>query len=82
MLRQALSSPNFMIQTFAARGLTQLQDKGSIALIIEACRRAPADAAYAIASSSLARFDDPQAQNAAKAFPPTESPKATGEDKH
>ena len=81
LLRQALSSANYMIQIFAAQELAKLQDKASIPLIIEACRRAPADVASAIAAHSLARFDDSTAQSAAKAFPPAGSSKAIGEDK-
>jgi HEAT repeat protein len=67
LLRQALSSPDFMIQTFAADGLAKLKNKASIPLIIQACRQAPADAAMVIARSLL-DFDDPQAQSAAKTF--------------
>jgi HEAT repeat protein len=69
LLRQALSSADYFIQMHAALGLRELQDKASIPLIIEACQRAPADAAAAIARFSLAYFDDPQAQEAAKEFP-------------
>ncbi|MDQ2842728.1 MAG: HEAT repeat domain-containing protein [Acidobacteriota bacterium] len=69
LLRQALSSPNVMIQTFAVRELAQFQDKASIPLIIGACQQAPADAAYAIASG-LRLFDDPRAQGAAKEYAP------------
>ena len=81
LLRQALSSSNFMIQVSAAQTLAKLQDKASIPLIVETCQRAPADVASVIAAHSLARFDDPQARAAAKAFPPTESSKAAGEGK-
>ncbi len=72
LLRQALSSSNYMIQTFAAQGLAELQDKASIPLIIEACREAPADAAVVIARSLL-DFNDPQAQSAARAFRPPQA---------
>jgi HEAT repeat protein len=75
LLRRALSSPDVMIQTFAAQGLAELQDKASIPFIVEACRRAPADEARAIAAFSLARFDDPVAKNAAKEFMPAKEAK-------
>ncbi|HEX4231079.1 MAG TPA: HEAT repeat domain-containing protein [Bryobacteraceae bacterium] len=75
LLQRALSSPNFMIETFAAQGLEKLQSKASIPLIIEACRRAPAGAAGQIAAFSLARFDDPVAKNAAKEFMPVRQAK-------
>ena len=69
LLRQALQSPNFMIAAMAAKGLAQSQDKESIPLIVEACRRAPSDAVMAIADS-LIYFDDPKAQNAADTYLP------------
>jgi len=68
LLRQALSSPNFMIQAAGARGLMQLQDRASIPLIIEACQKAPPEAAFAISQGSLLEFNDPRAQSAAKEF--------------
>ncbi len=67
LLRQALSSPNFLIQASAALELAQLQDKDSIPMIIQACEEAPADAAFAIARSLL-DFNTPEAQSAAKRF--------------
>jgi hypothetical protein len=82
LLRQALSSPNFMIQTYAAEGLAQLQDKDSILLIIEACQKAPVEAASAIARFSLPYFDDPRAQAAAETYLPKETVKAIREEKH
>ncbi len=69
LLRQALFSKDYMIQTAGARGLAELQDKSSIPLIIEACELAPADAAAAIARPLL-DFNDPKAQAAAKEFRP------------
>lgn len=70
LLRQALSSRDVMIRTAAAQGLAELQDKASIPFIVAACRRAPPDEARGIAAFSLARFDDPEAKNAAKEFMP------------
>jgi HEAT repeats len=63
LLRRALSSPNHMIEVAAAEGLAELEDKESIPLIIDACKRAPAEAAEVIARS-LVYFDDADAQNA------------------
>jgi hypothetical protein len=67
LLRQALQSRNFLIAAMAAKGLAVIQDKGSIPFIVEACKRAPADAAAAIADS-LIYFDDSQAQSAADTY--------------
>jgi HEAT repeat protein len=87
ILRQALSSPNFLIQAFAAKGLALVQDKESIPLIIEACRKAPADVSVAIAQALPYFDDDPLAQRAANTFLPKEmavaireSVKARGKD--
>jgi hypothetical protein len=74
LLRRALSSPNFMIQTYAAQGLAQLQDKDSIPLVIDACRRAPAEAATAIADS-LVYFDNAAAQSAVDTYIPKDRAK-------
>jgi hypothetical protein len=56
-----------MIENAAAQGLAELQDKDSVPLIIEACKRAPAEAASVIAGS-LVYFDDPDAQSAVDAY--------------
>lgn len=69
LLRQALLSPNYMIQTSAAMALAELHDKPSISLIIQACQQAPVDSAVVIARA-LVDFDDPQAQAAARVFRP------------
>ena len=74
LLRQALLSPNYLIQASAADGLMQLKDKDSIPLIIQACRQAPAEAASVI-SNALSDTDDPQAQNAAIEFKLKNTPK-------
>lgn len=47
LLRQALSSPNHMIEVAAAQGLAELQDKDSVPLIIGACYCTPAGRSYA-----------------------------------
>lgn len=80
LLRQALSAPNVMIQTAAAKGLAAIQDKGSIPLIIDACKRAPAESGAAIARS-LVYFDDPEAQAAVDKYVPKDSAKALREDR-
>ena len=67
LLRQALLSPNHQIEAMAAQGLAEIQDKDSIPLIIEACQKAPAEAASAIADS-LVYFDDPRAQGAVDTY--------------
>lgn len=69
LLRRALSSQNFMIQASAAHALADLHDKESIPQIIQVCQQAPAQVALLIAGSLL-RFDDEQAQSAAKLFRP------------
>jgi hypothetical protein len=78
LLRQALKSPNYLIATMAAKGLAMIQDKASIPLIIEACRRARPDEAVAIADS-LIYFDDPEAQSAADLYLPKDYAKAMRE---
>ena len=74
LLRQALLSPNHMIEVAAAIGLAETQDKDSIPLIIEACQKAPAEAA-AVMAKSLVFFDDPQAQSAVDTFIPKDMAK-------
>ena len=78
LLRQAMSSPNHMIENAAAKGLAELQDKESIPLTIEACKRAPAETASAMAQS-LAYFDDPEAQSVVGHYVPTDIARAPGE---
>ena len=69
LLRQALSSPNHMIEIAGAMGLAEIGDNNSIPYIIEACKRAPAEAAAAIAGS-LVYFDDNSAQSAVDQYIP------------
>jgi hypothetical protein len=69
MLRQGLSSPNHMVQIMAALGLAEIGDKASIHSIIDACKKAPADPAAAMAEA-LIYFDDPEAQAAVDKFVP------------
>jgi HEAT repeat protein len=76
LLRKALRSHNFLIVATAARGLAQIQDKDSIPLIIEACRRVPPLAAPTVARA-LVFFDDPRAQTAVDTYMPAESAKAS-----
>jgi hypothetical protein len=80
LLRQAMSSSNFVIQAMAAKGLAKLQDKESIPLIIAACQKSPGGAS-AIAEA-LVYFDDPQAQNAAGEYMPKDMFKAFRENRH
>src|SRR6266446_4610516 len=74
LLRRALWSTNFMIEIMGAMGLAKIQDKDSIPRIIEACRRAPAEAAAVIAES-LIYFDDPEAQRAVDEYIPKDAAK-------
>ena len=67
LLRQALLSPNHMIETAAANGLAEIQDKESIPLVIEACKKAP-PAAAALIAESLVYFDDAEAQSAVDTY--------------
>jgi len=67
LLRRGLLAPNHMVEAVAADGLAILKDKDSIPLIVEACKRAPAEAASAIAMSLL-QFHDPEAQRAAEPY--------------
>jgi hypothetical protein len=69
LLRQAMSSPNYMIEAVAAKGLAKQQDKASIPIIVAACRKAPRDIAAAIAEA-LVFFDDAEAQTEATKFLP------------
>jgi HEAT repeat protein len=78
LLRQALSSPNEMIEIAAARGLAEIQDASSVPLIVDLCKKAPAETASLIAES-LVYFDDPQAQSAVDAYVPKEKAKALRE---
>jgi len=69
LLRQALLSRNYMIEIMAALGLAEIGDRDSIPFIIEACKRAPAEPAAAIAQA-LVYFDDAVAQSAVDQFIP------------
>jgi HEAT repeat protein len=62
LLRKALTSRNFIIASLAAAGLAQARDKGSIPMIIDACKKAPPNLANFFADSLLF-FDDPDAQS-------------------
>jgi HEAT repeats len=74
LLRRALSSPNHMIEIFAAMGLVEIGDKESIPYIIEACKRAPAEPAASMAES-LVYFEDNAAQTAVDLFVPVDRAK-------
>jgi hypothetical protein len=67
LLRRGLLAPNYLIESSAAMGLVILKDKESVPLILEACKRAPAEAASAIAISLL-EFHDPEVQHAAEPY--------------
>jgi hypothetical protein len=80
LLRLALSVRNYLIQSAAAEGLAAIHDTGSIAFIVEACKRAPAEAGAVIARS-LVYFDDPEAQAAVDKYVPKDSAKVLREDR-
>jgi hypothetical protein len=61
LLRKALMSPNILIAGLAAAGLAQAQDKDSIPMIIDACKRVTPIMAHFLADPLLF-FDDPDAQ--------------------
>jgi hypothetical protein len=67
LLRKALQSPNISIRQIAASGLSECQDKASIPVIIEMCRKAPAMESHMLAYS-LMFFNDVEAQNAAQRY--------------
>jgi hypothetical protein len=69
LLRKGLLSPNHMVEIFAALGLAEIGDKDSIPFIIEACRKAPAEPAAAMARA-LVYFDDNSAQSAVDEYIP------------
>ena len=75
LLRRALQSHNPFIVIVAAQGLAQIQDKESIPLIIEACRRFDKGIAGAIAETALVFFDDPKAQAAVDTYVPEDHAK-------
>jgi HEAT repeat protein len=80
LLRRALLARIYMVEAQAAMGLVWLKDRDSIPLIVEACKRAPAGAAGAIAMSLL-EFHDPEAQNAAEPYLPKQMVDALHEKK-
>ena len=80
LLRQALRSPNYVIEAVASLGLAEVQDAGSIPLIIEACKKAPPEAVKAIARS-LVYFDQPEAQAAVDRYLPKEEAQSLRQNK-
>jgi HEAT repeat protein len=80
LLRRGLRSPNYLIESIAAKGLAKLQDADSVPLILNACRRAPTDAVFAI-SMSLLFFHDSKARQAAEPYLPKEVVSALHEGK-
>jgi len=78
LLRRALRSRNYLIVTWAAKGLAQIQDKVSIPLIIAAAQRAPTGYNSVIAES-LVYFDDAQEQSAVDTYMPKENAKMARE---
>lgn len=81
LLRRGLLAPNHMVEAASAMGLAILKDNDSIPLIVEACKRAPSEAAGAIAMSLL-QFHDPEAQSAAEPYLSKDLVNALHEGKH
>jgi hypothetical protein len=75
LLRRALASPNHQIEAAAAMGLSEIQDRDSIPLIIRACNSAPRESAAEIAKS-LVYFDDENAQRAVEIYMSTDAAQA------
>jgi len=67
ILRKGLSSGNYLVQTWAAKGLALLGDNASIGLIINACAKLGPMVSAAVAQA-LVFFDDPEAEAASKRF--------------
>jgi HEAT repeat protein len=80
LLRRALLSPDYKIQTFAAAGLVRARDNDSIPLIIDACKNASPDVASSIAQA-LVYFDDPRAQSAVDRYLSKEDAKSARAEK-
>jgi hypothetical protein len=74
LLQRALQSRNYLIVSFAAKGLAQIQDKQSIPLIIAAAQKAPTGYNSLIAES-LVYFDDARAQSAVDTYMPKDRAK-------
>ena len=67
LLREALKSPNIDVVWAGADGLTRAHDKDSIPLIVEACKRVPAEEVRLIAHTLREFQRDPEARAAAQA---------------
>ncbi len=80
LLRRALKSRNYFIESMAAKGLALVKDKDSIPLLIEACKNAPTDMRVNLATA-LVYFDDPRAQAAADTYLPKEIAKGMREER-
>jgi len=80
LLRRGLLAPNHQVEAASAMGLVILKDRDSIPLIVQACKRAPAAAAPAIAMSLL-QFHDAEAQSAAEPYLTQDMMKALPESK-
>lgn len=81
LLRRGLLARSYLMEAASAMGLAELKDKDSIPLIVEACKRAPTDAAGAIAMALL-QFNDPEAQVAAEPYLPEEMVRTLHGEKH
>jgi len=80
ILREAMRSNYFLIQSFAAQGLAAIGDTDSIPIIIEACRRDP-PASASLVAESLVYFDDARAQNTVDEFVSSDRAKLLRQDR-
>jgi hypothetical protein len=80
LLRRALQARNYLMASWAAKGLAVLQDKESIPLIIAAVQKAPTGYNSLIAES-LVYFDDAQAQSAVDTYLEKDRAKMNREEK-
>lgn len=74
LLRQGLLSPNHQIEAAGAMGLAEIQDKDSIPLIVEACKRA-SPATAALIAEWLVYFDEVEAKSAVDTYIPKDRAK-------
>jgi hypothetical protein len=80
LLKKGLLARNYLVEAMSATGLAELKDKDSIPLIVEACKRAPADAKFAIAMALL-QYKDPEAQAAAEPYLPEDLVRSLHQEK-
>lgn len=78
ILRRALDSPVYMVQSQAASGLARFHDERSVPKIISLCHSAPSAVTHDLATA-LVYFDDPEAQKTVDAYLPRDEAKGDRE---